>query len=99
MLTNCSALRKVFFLTIIACLNLFIKSDVAMIEVYNSLLRVNLYYTSFWPNSISQNEFSEEDMLNFSGKICNENTTEKIMNECFTKYENYNYEWVSNKKY
>jgi hypothetical protein len=96
MRTNSSALKKVFFLAIIACLNFFVKSDVAMIEVYNSLLRVNLFYTSFWPNSISANEFSEEDMLNFSGKICNANTTENIMKECFNKYENYSYEWVNN---
>jgi hypothetical protein len=96
MLTNSSALRKVFFLVIIGCLNFLVKSDVAMIEVYNTLIRVEVYYTSFWPNSVSENVFNEEDMLNFSGKICKANTTENIMKDCFTKYENYNYEWVSN---
>jgi hypothetical protein len=94
MLTNSSALKTVSLIFLIIILISMVKSKIAMIEVYNSLMKVDVYYTGFWEDSVKEDEFSQEDILNYSGKICTMDTKEKIMKDCFIRYENYNYEWV-----
>jgi hypothetical protein len=65
-----------------------------MIEVNDSKQRIKLFYVGFDRQSISKDGYNSENVLSISGKICNVETVEKIKNDCFFKYTNYNYEWV-----
>jgi len=71
-----------------------ITCDSSQIDIYNGPYeKLATYESSFLLDSLPK-EYGVEDVLNVIGKICISNSSQNIINECFTKFENFNYDWV-----
>ena len=81
------------FLIIFAIMN-FVKNETALIDISSSNIKVISFYTSFDSRSIEKSDYYQQESFLLVGKICNAYSIEKIVLDCFYKYENYNYNWV-----
>jgi hypothetical protein len=70
------------------------KSETSIIEISNPNEKILTFYTSFISKSIEKTDYRDDESFSFTGKICSANNTNQVINNCLTKYENYNYIWV-----
>jgi len=73
------------------------KSDRTSLEIKDSQGLIEHEEVRIEPKSVLKHKYYnfDDDTLTITGKICLANHTEIIIRECFERYENYNYEWVS----
>jgi hypothetical protein len=72
-----------------------ILTDEAYIKVtgsYQELMKIRI---TFLKQSVYIDNYSDNDLLTFSGKICLQNNLEGFKSNCIDKYDNYNSRWVS----
>jgi hypothetical protein len=83
------------FLLIIFYQTNFIKSETSIIEISNPYEKINTFYTFFYSESVKKTDYRDDESFSFAGKLCSANNTDQVINDCFLKYENFNYFWVS----
>jgi hypothetical protein len=90
--------RKLIFIAIICIFFLFdiYKSDRTTLEIRDSQGFIEHEEVRLEPKSVVKHKFyNDDDILTITGRICMANDTDSILRDCFDKFENYNYEWVS----
>ncbi len=73
------------------------KSERTSLEIKDSQGLIEHEEVRIEPKSIVKHQYYnyDDDTLTITGKICVANHTDNILRDCFERYENYNYEWVS----
>ena len=73
------------------------KSDRTCLEIKDSQGLIEQEEVKIEPKSVVKHKYYnyDDDTLTITGKICMANNTEIIIKDCFERYQNYNYEWVS----
>ena len=77
-----------FFTKICSCYQTTIEIADSRGKIYKELVLLE-------PKSIVEQEVSnDDDFITITGKICYVNDTQRILKDCFEKFENFNYAWV-----
>jgi hypothetical protein len=71
-----------------------ILTDEAYIKMISSFQELLKLKVTFLKQSIYIDNYSDNDLLTFSGKICLQNNLEDFKTNCIQKYDNYNSRWV-----
>jgi hypothetical protein len=79
---------------IFSILCFYISCDIAKIEIFKGPFIIKTLFTGFEKDSIKNLQYNQEDIIYTSGKICSQDSVNKVIDDCFLKYQNFNYDWV-----
>jgi hypothetical protein len=69
-------------------------TDDALLKINDSKKELESMKISFLQQSIYIDEYSPDDILYFTGKLCTQTSLEGLKTNCIEKYKNYNSIWV-----
>lgn len=71
-----------------------ISCDIAKIDIFKGSFKIKTYFTNFVKDSIKDLQYNPDDIVYTSGRICSQDSVGKVVDDCFLKYQNFNYNWV-----